>query len=139
MAVSFREYPINFLLGGLFLLCILLFATGLGAYYGNNDVTGSYFNSTSLNATLSQQAQTTNNWKTSFTNDNPVIALGGFVLYGIWAIIVNIFTSVFTFVTLIFTQASLILQIPPIVLGVITACIIIAIIFAGWKVLRFPD
>lgn len=134
--MEFKDYISNFMLAGLFLLCLVLFFVGIGAYHGNNNMVGDYYNTTKLNHTLTETANEAQTWKDSFVNDNPVIAVGGFIVFGFWAILTNIITSTITFISLIFDSLVLMLNIPPIVMGTLTALVIIGLIFAGWKVLK---
>lgn len=77
-----------------------------------------------------------NKWAETFKSDNLFVVAGGIVLYSVWGIVKLIWTSVTTMLTVFTDGASSVLGIPAIAIGVLTAIIIIGLIFAGWRLIK---
>jgi hypothetical protein len=89
---------------------------------------------------LEQQVNSTsadaNKWAETFKSDNLFVVAGGIVLYSIWGITKLVWTSVITMLTIFTDGASGVIGIPPIAVGVLTAIVIIGLIFGAWRLVK---
>jgi hypothetical protein len=134
--LGFKEYTINFLLIGLFIIGIVSFGISLGNDYGvNNEDTGG-LNYTALNNSLSSAQSDADAWQKTFTSDNPVISIGGMVLVGIWLIIKSMFVIPYQIFSILIVGVVSVLGIPPVVVGIITAILIISLIYSSYRIVK---
>lgn len=139
--LGFKDYAINFMLAGLFIVCFFAFATRFSTDQGNGSdvINNDYVDFSSLEREINETNDKAEAWSNSFKSDNLFVASGTIVLFSIWGVIKLIWSSVTTFFSLIFDSASTVLGIPPMVLGVISAILLISLIFAGWRVVKRGD
>lgn len=136
---SFKYYVITFLVVGLFITALATFGFGLGAEYGvsEEDMGGdSGFNYEALADHVNSTSEDAKGWADAFTSDNLFISTGALVLFSIWGIVKLVFGSVILLFTVIFDGVTAVLGIPPMVTGVLFACLLISLIFAGWRVIK---
>lgn len=136
--VDFREFPINFLLAGLFVIAMVSFAVGIASNYGYSE---SLMKSDKIDfSALETQVQQTSNdataWGESFKSDNLFVVAGGIVLYSIWGITKLVWNSVISLLTIFTDGATTLLGVPAMVIGVLTAIVIISLIFSGWRLIK---
>ncbi len=135
---TFSEYPINFLLAGLFLIAMISFGVGLASNYGES---GTLMKSDKIDFTRLEQAVNktsadATHWGESFKSDNLFVSAGGIILFSIWGIGKLIWGSVTTMFSVFSDGATAVLGIPPIATGVVLAILIISLIFALWRVIK---
>jgi len=135
---DFKSYPINFLLAGLFIICLISFAVVTAGNYGQSEtlMKSDKIDFTRLEQQVNSTSADANNWAETFKSDNLFVVAGGIVLFSIWGIVKLIWTSVLVMLTIFTDGASGLLGIPPIATGVLTAIVIIGLIFASWKLIK---
>ena len=135
---DFEDYPKNFLLAGLFLVCLISFAVVIAHNYGQNEalMKSDKIDFTGLETQINQTTADANAWGETFKSDNLFVVAGGIVLYSVWGITKLIWGSVTSMFTVFTSGAGAVLGIPPIVIGVLTAIIIISVIFAGLRLVK---
>lgn len=137
----FKDYPINFLLAGLFLICLISFAVVLAHNYGQTEalMKTDKIDFSGLERQINQTTINANAWGETFKSDNLFVVAGGIVLYSVWGITKLIWGSVTSMFTIFTAGAGSVLGVPPIVIGVLTAIIIISLIFAGWRLVKLGE
>jgi hypothetical protein len=135
---NFEDYPKNFLLAGLFIIAMITFAVMLGNNYGQDEalMKSEQIDFSKLENQINQTSTDAQKWGEAFKSDNLFVATGTLVLFSIWGIGKLIWGSVTTFSTIFLDGASSVLGVSPIVTGVVTAILIISLIFALWKVIK---
>ena len=135
---DFKDYPINFLLAGLFVICLISFAVGLAHNYGENDalMKTDKIDFSSLEKQVNDTSASATKWGESFKSDNLFVVAGGIVLYSIWGISKLVWGSVMAMLTIFTDGASSLLGVPAIAIGVLIAIVIISLIFSLWKLIK---
>jgi hypothetical protein len=135
---NFKEYPIAFLLVGLFIVAMIGFGGKLAQNYGHNEtlIKDENFDFGKIESRVLETSKQAEGWGETFRSDNPLLALGGLVLFSIWGIGQLIWGSVTGTFSIMTDGATAVFGIPPIVTGVLTAILIISLIFALYKLLR---
>ena len=136
--VDFREYPVNFLLAGLFIISMISFGIVLSHNYGKSEalMKSDKIDFTRLENQINSTSSDANKWADTFKSDNLFVVAGGIVLYSIWGITKLVWTSVTAMLTIFTDGASGLLGIPPIATGVLTAIVIIGLIFGAWRLVK---
>lgn len=139
--MSFKDYPINFLLAGLFVIALVSFGVGIANNYGYE---GSLMKSdkidfTSLENQVTATSTSATGWGNAFKSDNLFVSAGGIVLFSIWGIGKLMWGSITSFATIFLDGAQGVLGLPPIVTGVIMAILIISLLFALWRTIKVGD
>lgn len=136
--VNFEDYPKNFLLAGLFIIAMITFAVTIAHNYGQTDalMKSEQIDFSRLENQINQTSSDAQKWGEAFRSDNLFVATGTLVLFSIWGIGKLIWGSVTTFSTIFSDGASAVLGVSPIVTGVVTALIIISLLFALWRVIK---
>jgi len=136
--VDFKDYPINFLLAGLFLISMISFAIIIAHNYGEDEslMKSNKIDFSRLEKQINQTSADANSWAETFKSDNLFVSLGGIVLFSIWGIAKLIWSSVTALLTVYTDGATAILGIPALATGVLTAIVIIGLIFAAWKLVK---
>jgi hypothetical protein len=132
---DFKDWPVALLLAGLFLVAIVSFISGMGDNYGQ-DISTPYIDTSRIEIQINQTSNDANSWGNAFKSDNLFVSAGSIVLFSIWGVFKLIWDAIITFMAIyldIFTQ---LFGMPPIVTGVITAIVIITLIFLGWKTIK---
>jgi hypothetical protein len=134
---DFKDVPVNLLVIGIFLLCILGFGTGIMALNGHSgSMNTGYIDTTRLETQLNQTSENAQAWQTVFTSDNIFVSSGAIVLYSIWGIIKLLWTTTITFWIIYTDIITSVLGIPSIITGILTSILIIILIFLGWKAIK---
>lgn len=135
---NFEDYPKNFLLAGLFVICMITFAVMLGNNYGQSEalMKSDQIDFSKLENQINSTSADAQKWGEAFKSDNLFVATGTLVLFSIWGIGKLIWGSVTSFTTIFLDGASSVLGVSPIVTGVVMAILIISLIFALWKVIK---
>jgi len=135
--ISFQEYIVIFLLAGLFLVAIYTFATKIGDNYDTEiSVDDSQIDLAQLQTQINETSTDARVWESRFTSDNIFVATGSIVLFSIWGIMKLIWSSINSLATIYLQGANNVLGIDPMVTGVVTAILIIGLIFAGWRAIK---
>lgn len=136
--VAFEDYPKNFLLAGLFVIAMITFAVTIAHNYGQTDslMKSDQIDFSKLENQVNQTSADAQKWGEAFRSDNLFVATGTLVLFSIWGIGKLIWGSVTTFSTIFLDGASSVLGVSPVVTGVVTALIIISLLFALWRVIK---
>jgi hypothetical protein len=135
---SFEEYPKNFLLAGLFIIAMITFGVMMANNYGKSDalMKSDQIDFSKIETQINQTSTDAQKWGDAFRSDNLFISGGALVLFSIWGIGKLIWGSVTTFSTIFLDGASSVLGVSPIVTGVVTAILIISLMFALWRVIK---
>lgn len=134
---SFREYITIFLLVGLFLVAIYTFGTNIASNYDKDfSIDDSKIDLTQLQNQINETSTEAKVWESRFTSDNIFVATGSIVLFSIWGIMKLVWSSINSLVTIYLQGANNVLGIDPMVTGVVTALLIIGLIFAGWRAIK---
>jgi len=135
---NFEEYPKNFLLAGLFIIAMITFAVMLSNNYGQSEalMKSDQIDFSRIENQINSTSTDAQKWGEAFKSDNLFVATGTLVLFSIWGIGKLIWGSVTTFSTIFLDGASSVLGVSPIVTGVVTAILIISLMFALWKVIK---
>lgn len=135
---NFEDYPKNFLLAGLFVIAMINFAVMLANNYGQTDslMKSEQIDFSRLENQVNSTSADAQKWGEAFRSDNLFVATGTLVLFSIWGIGKLIWGSVTTFSTIFLDGASAVLGVSPVVTGVVTALIIISLLFALWRVIK---
>lgn len=138
MARGFQDYIVFFLLAGLFLIAIYSFASGVAVNYDQDPelIDDELINLTQLESRLNQTRADAETWQDKFTSDNFFVALGSIVLFSLWGIFQLIWSVITSFSSIFLDGMNNVLGVPPLVTGVISAIIIIGLIFAVWKSIK---
>lgn len=136
--VDFQDFPINFLLAGLFLIAMISFGVGIAHNYGYDDalMKSDKIDFSGLENQVSATSEDAQSWATTFKSDNLFVSAGGIVLFSIWGIGKLIFGSIISFATIFFDGLQGVFGFSPIVMGVIMGVLIISIIFALWRLIK---
>jgi uncharacterized protein YqhQ len=138
MAKGFQDYIIGFLLAGLFIVALYSFATGVATNYGmdSNLVDDEQINLTQLESEINQTSSRAEGWQDKFTSDNFFVSLGSIILFSLWGIFKLIWSVINTLSSIYLGGLNNVLGIPPLVTGIISAIIILGLIFAVWKSIK---
>jgi len=138
MAIEFKDYAINTLLAGLFLIALISFGITLAHNYGENEalMKSDKIDFSGLETRLNQTNADATSWGETFKSDNLFVVAGGIVLYSIWGISKLVWNSVISIFVIFTDGASSLIGIPPIAIGVLTAIIIIGLIFSLWRLIK---
>jgi len=132
-----KEFIINGLLAGLFLICLVSFGTAFGNNYGKpNLMTTDYMDMSRITNQIETTSSDASKWGEAFTSDNIFVATGAIIIFSIWGVFKLIYTTILSVFVIYFDLIANMFGIPPIVTGVLTAIIIISLIFAGWSLIK---
>lgn len=135
MVLTFEDMPKSLLLSGLFLVCMIGFMTGLGLNYGE-DISTPYIDSSKIEEQITETSETANAWGEAFKSDNLFVSTGTIVILSVWGVLKLVWDTVLTFITLYLDIFTTLFGIPPIVTGVITAIVVITLIFLAWRTIK---
>lgn len=135
MVMGFEDWPKGLLLSGLFLICLIGFMTGMGLNY-NKDISTSYIDTSKVQEQITETSERANAWGEAFKSDNLFVSTGTIVLLSIWGVIKLIWDVIITFVVVYLDIFTSVFGIPPVVTGVITAIVIISLIFTTWRTIK---
>jgi len=129
---------INVLLVGLFMVSILSFAFGLASNYGKeqNIMGTEYVDFGRIEENLNETSEIAKSWGESFKSDNIFTSAGSILLLSVWGIAKLMWTTIMTFFTIYFDIAESLFGVPPLVTGIISAIIIIGLIFSLWRSIK---
>ena len=138
---QFKSFPIIFLLVGLFIVALVGFGGKLASNYGHEEtlLKDDNFDFGRIETHVTQTSTQAEGWGDTFRSDNPLLAFGGLVLFAIWGIGQLIWGSVMGMFIILTDGATAVLGIPPIVTGVLTAILVISLLFALYKLLRVGE
>lgn len=137
-AQDFKGYMLGFLLAGLVIVCIYTFGTSVADLYDSNTplVDDNKIDLTSLEQQINDSSASARTWEERFTSDNIFVATGSIILFSIWGIFKLMWTSINTLWTIYLEGMHNVLGVDPMITGVLTAIIIISLIFAVWRVVK---
>lgn len=138
---GFKEYVIKFLLGSLFIVCLFAFAVNFTTDQGKDAgvIDDGNLNFDELEESVNETSEDAEAWGEAFRSDNLFVSLGAIVLFSIWGVSKLIWTSVINLFSLIFDSLSTVLGVPSIVIGVVTAILIVSMIFSIWRLVKRGD
>lgn len=138
MSEGFRGYPKNFLLAGLFLIAMISFAVIIAGNYGHSEelVKSDKIDFSALEEQINQTNTDAERWAESFKSDNPLLGFGSLVLYSIWGIGKLMWGAVVTILHIYLVGLGDVIGISPIVIGSITAIVIVGLIFYLWRAIK---
>lgn len=132
---DFKDWPIALLLAGVFLVSIIGFMHGMGQNYGET-INTPYIDTSRIEIQINKTSSDANSWGEAMKSDNLFVSAGAIVLFSIWGVLKLIWDAVITFIALYLDIFTTLFGIPPIVTGVITAIVIISLIFLAWKTIK---
>lgn len=132
---SFENWPISLLLAGLFLVSIFGFMNGLGDIYGVK-MTTQYIDVSRVETQINETSQDAISWGEAFKSDNVFVSAGAIILFSIWGVIKLVWDTIMTFVAIYLDIFTALFGIPPLATGVITAIVLISLIYLGWKTIK---
>lgn len=132
---SFEDWPKNLLLSGLFLISIVGFMNGLGLNYGQ-DLSTHYIDTSRVETQINKTSSDANAWGEAFKSDNLFVSAGAIILFSIWGVAKLVWDAIITFMIIYLDIFTALFGIPPIVTGVITAIVVISLIFLAWKTIK---
>jgi len=136
--VEFKDYAINFLLVGLFVVSMFGFAGKIASNYGESPdiMGGDKINLSGIQNTVNATNDASKSWRTSFQSDSLVLTAGALVVYSIWQVGNLVLNSAVDLAVLFFDGITQTLGIPPVVTSVLIAILLISLIFALWRVIK---
>jgi hypothetical protein len=139
--ISLKWYLISFLLAGLFLVSLFNFGIGLKTEYNqtNNLIDSDKIPLSQIEGNLTKAQENSEKWQRSLSSDSLFVKTGTIVVYSIWSVIKLVWGSINALMSLMFTTASTVFGIDPMVVGVVIAIIIMGIIFAIWRTIRLGE
>jgi len=141
MRFRFEDFPVKFLLVGLFATCLIAFAISLAVENGFTDsfVLDSRIPYSSISDQVNTTSAKSSLWKDGMTGENVQQESGLLVIKSIWGIMKSILNSFLILPILILRMMQDVFGIPPIISSTIIAIFTIMIIFAMWRVLKGAD
>lgn len=138
MAEGFRTFPINFLLAGLFLIAMISFAVIIVSNYDNPEdlVKSDMIDFSAMEDILNETTHDADSWGESFKSDNPLLDFGALILFSIWGLGKLMWGSVVTILEIYTVGLSNVIGVSPVVVGSLTAVVVISLIFYFWRVIK---
>lgn len=138
---GFKDYIIKLLLAGLFITSLVTFGVSFTMDQGKSAdvIDDGHLSLDELEQEINDTSDDAEAWAEAFRSDSVFVQLGAVIMFSIWGVMKLIWTSVVSLFTLILDSASTVLGVPPIVLGVLTAILLVSLIFAGWRVIKRGD
>lgn len=132
------DYPANFLLLGLFVVCIIGFGGAISREYGmsTNVIDDGSVDYGAIENNVNQTVESANNWAAIFNSDNPFVVVGGVVVLAVYSIPKLVITLVINSITLFIDVISSITGVPFIVTAVVIALVVIGIVFAAIRLIK---
>ena len=134
--MDLKELIYGFLLVGLFLVCIFSFILNFTADNSDIELDTDEIDLTGLESSLNKSKSQAEEYMGSFQSENPLVSFGSLILFSIVGIGKLIITSVSVIFNILLGGMSAVLGIPPIITGVLTAIILMSLIFAVWKLIK---
>lgn len=134
--MDLKELIYGFLLVGLFLVCIFSFIFSFTADNLDIELDTDEIDLTGLESKLNSSKSQAEEYMESFQSENPLISFGALILFSIVGIGKLIINSVSAIFNILIGGTSAVLGIPPMVTGVLTAIILMSLIFAAWKLIK---
>ena len=136
--LNFPVFLTSLILASLFIISLYAFATGTAENYGQDTdlVDDNMLDLTSLEAKVSNSSADAEVWQRRITSDNIFVATGSIVLFSTWGVFKLMWTSTSGIASIYFAGMYNIFGIDPMVTGTISALLIIALLFAIWKVVK---
>jgi len=132
--MELNDYVTKALLIGVFIICLISFAVGLGANYSktSTDMVGTTINLNPIETSINQTNTMATSWKAAFESDSPLISLGILAIRSFVNTGKAMINVVLTLINLYLFTISNILGIPAIVTGTITTIFIMGLIAAAY-------
>lgn len=133
-----KEFGINFLVIGLFLVALVSFAVGIASNYGKDEsyMVDEKLGYSNILGNLSSTSQQAKSWESVFTGENIFESAGELVLKSIWGVMTLLWGAGFGLFNVLVQGAYNLLGVPILVTSVLMAIIIISLIFSAWSVIR---
>jgi len=137
-SLGLKSIFIIFLLAGLFFVSLYQFGLGVASEYGQTSslISDSRLDMSGLEAQLNNASANANEEFEAFSKDNLFSVLGDLVLYSVWGVWHTISSTIKAIYTILTSGMVNVLGFDPMVIGVITAILLISLIFAGWRLLK---
>ena len=132
--MDLKEFASGFLLLGLFVICLFTFVFGLAdnnTEIQNLDTSG--IDLDYLETHLNSSKEDAEGYIKNFGSENPVVSLGSLILFSVVGVGKLVINSILITFNIVLGGISNVLGIPPIVTGIISAILMIGLIFAAWK------
>ncbi len=136
--LDFKGYMLGFLLTGLVIVCIYTYGISIADNYNVDTplIDSNKIDLTSLEQKVNDSSANAKNWEARFTSDNFFVSLGSIILFSIWGIFQLMWTSINTLWTIYLEGMHNVLGLDPMITGVLSAIIIIGLIFSVWRVIK---
>ena len=132
---EFKDWPINLLLAGVFMISIIGYMAGIGETYGV-DMSTPYIDVSRIQDQVEETSEDANAWAEAFKSDNLFVSTGTIVLFSVWGVSKLVWDAIITFITIYLDLFATLFGIPPLVTGVITAVVLISLIYQFWKLIK---
>lgn len=141
MEGQFKNLLIGFILVGLVGMLMLMSVVQVGQDYGmdTSQIIGGSMSLDKFNQSVTNIETSAQTLKTRFEKGSIWSAVAGVVVEGIFGIVKEMFSMIFTPFTLIMGVAEDQLGVPTYVTSVIMGILIFVIIFAVWRLLKIGD
>lgn len=138
---NFRKYPVNFLLAGLFITCIIFWAIGIAGNYGYGPefIENNYTDFAGITGEINGSGTNATEWGRTFDLDDPDVESGALTFESLWRIRGLMWGMVRNIYTLTMGGISNTLGLPQAVTQVITAILGISLILAAWRLIKRGD
>lgn len=134
---SFKEYVIGILLTAVFIISLYNFAIGIGNNYDTDlSIDDKQIDLTSLESNVNDTTNDAQSWSETFRSDNPFVATGALIMFGIWGVIKLMWVSATVLFNILLGGMSTVLGVPPMITGTILTILLIGLIFAAWKAIK---
>lgn len=134
--MDLKEHIFGFLLVALFLVSTFTFVFSFTAENKPVDFDTDEINLAGLEAKLMESKEDSEDYMLSFQSENPLVSFGSLILFsvvGIGKLVINSFSAIYE---IVIGGISGVLGIPTMVTGVLTAIILLSLIFSTWKLIK---
>lgn len=133
---SFKSYITIGLLVGLCIMGLFSFSSSLSDNYDKDNVMSTdKINFEDLEETMEETSASAEKWQESFTSDNVFVSTGALIMFSLWGVMKLAWSSITSIFTIYFEGAHNVLGLDPLVTGVLTAILIIGLIFSAWRLI----
>ena len=137
-SLGMKSIFIIFLLTGLFLVSLYQFGLGVASSYGKpaSLIDDPRINMSGIESQLSQASSDADDKFESFAKDNLFVTAGEIVLFSVWGIWKLVGGTIKAMYTILMGGLVNVIGIDPMVVGVVSAILLISLIFAGWRLIK---
>ncbi len=137
-SLGLKSIFIIFILSSLFMLSMYQFGLGVASEYGHDEslIDDPRIDMAGLENQLDNASSEANARFEAFSRDNLFVTLGEIVLFSIWGIWKLTTGSIVAIYKILTSGMVNVLGFDPVVMGTISAILLMALIFAGWRLIK---